>query len=54
MKSCAIIILIGKMFKEIGFLNKDVVNDAVKKVIPAKKAAMIELNLKAIEIGLNS
>ena len=54
MKSCAIIILIGKMFKEIGYLNKDVVNDAVKKVIPAKKAAMIELNLKAIEIGLNS
>ena len=54
MKSCAIIILIGKMFKEIDYLNQDVVNDAVKKVIPAKKAAMIDLNLKAIEIGLNS
>ena len=54
MKSCAIIILIGKMFKEIDFLNQDIVNDAVKKVIPAKKAAMVELNLKAIEIGLNS
>ena len=54
MKSCAIIILIGKMFKEIDYLNQDIVNDAVKKVIPAKKAAMIDLNLKAIEIGLNS
>ena len=42
------------MFKEIDFLNQDIVNDAVKKVIPAKKAAMIDLNLKAIEIGLNS
>lgn len=54
MHSCAIIILIGKMFKELGFCSKEVLDAGIRKCIPAKKAAMLDLNLKALEIGQNS
>jgi 2-oxoglutarate ferredoxin oxidoreductase subunit gamma len=51
MHSCAIIILVGKMFKELGFCSKEALDGAIQKVIPPKKAAMLELNQKALEIG---
>ena len=54
MHSCAIIILIGKMFKELGFCSKEALDAGIRKCIPAKKAAMLDLNLKALEIGQNS
>ena len=54
MHSCAIIILVGKMFKELGFCSKEALDGAIQKVIPAKKAAMLELNQKALEIGQNA
>ena len=54
MHSCAIIILVGKMFKERGFCSKEALDVAIQKVIPAQKAAMLELNQKALEIGQNS
>ena len=54
MHSCAIIILVGKMFRELGFCSKEALDGAIQKVIPAKKAAMLELNQKALEIGQNS
>ncbi len=54
LKGCAIIILIGKMFKELGFCSEDALQGALKKCIPPKKAAMMELNQKAIQIGMES
>lgn len=53
MKNCAIIILVGKMFKEVGFCSKEALDGAIKKVVPAKKAAMLELNQKALQIGMD-
>ena len=53
MKSCAIIMLVGKMFKEVGFCSKEALDGAIKKVVPAKKAAMLELNQKALQIGMD-
>lgn len=46
-------IMIGKLIKETGLVNIDDVEDGLKKVIPARKANMLDLNLKAIEKGYN-
>ncbi len=54
LKGCAIIILIGKLFKEIGFCSKEALDTGLQKVIPAKKAAMLELNQEALRIGMES
>ncbi|MCR5608699.1 MAG: 2-oxoacid:acceptor oxidoreductase family protein [Lachnospiraceae bacterium] len=54
LKGCAIIILLGKAFKELGFVTAESVDKAINKVIPPKKAAMIELNQKAIKIGMEA
>jgi 2-oxoglutarate ferredoxin oxidoreductase subunit gamma len=47
------IILVGKLFKEIGFCSKDALNKAIVKCIPARKADMLELNKKAIQLGMD-
>ena len=53
-KGCAIIILIGKMFKELGFCTKEALDKAIEKVVPPSKAAMLDLNKKAIQIGIDA
>lgn len=52
LKGCAIIILIGKMYKELGFCSEEALQGALLKCIPPKKAAMLDLNKKAIQIGM--
>lgn len=47
------IILLGKLWKELGFCSKDALEAGVKKCVPAKKAHLIDSNLKALEIGIN-
>lgn len=47
------IILVGKLFKEIGFCSKDALDKAIVKCIPARKADMLELNKKAIQLGMD-
>lgn len=54
LKGMANIILLGKLIKETNLASMDVIKKALTKVIPPKKADMIELNLKAIQIGMNS
>lgn len=54
LKGCAIIILIGKMYKELGFCSEEALQGALLKCIPPKKAAMLDLNKKAIRIGMES
>lgn len=47
------IILLGKLWKELGFCSKEALEAGVKKCVPAKKAHLVDSNLKALEIGIN-
>ena len=46
-------ILLGKAIKESGVVSVDGLEEAMKKVVPPKKADLIDINLKAIMIGYN-
>ncbi len=52
LKGLANIILVGKLLKETGFTSHESLVLAIKKSVPAKKAEMLESNLKAIELGM--
>ena len=51
LKGLANIILIGKLFKEVGFCAEETLDKALQKCIPARKADMLGFNRKAIELG---
>ena len=44
-------ILVGKILAALGEFNEEGVNAALAKVIPPKKADMLSVNLKALQIG---
>lgn len=46
------VILLGKMIKETGMADDMVIEKTVKKVVPPKKAHLIDANLKALKIGM--
>lgn len=52
LKGLANVILVGKMFKELGFCTSEALDAAILKCVPPKKAAMIETNRRALEIGM--
>ena len=52
MKGMANIILLGKLLKETNITSMETVKKAMEKVIPPKKAHLIEANIKAIELGM--
>ncbi len=52
LKGMANIILIGKLLKETGLTTMDVVKKGISKVVPPTKAQLIDLNLKAIQLGM--
>ncbi|MGN1339043.1 MAG: 2-oxoacid:acceptor oxidoreductase family protein [Oscillospiraceae bacterium] len=47
------IILVGKLLKETGISMIDTVRPALEKLIPAKKANLIEANMKALALGMS-
>lgn len=51
MPTLANMIIVGKLLKELGDFDENSVNAALKKVISAKRADMLEVNLKAMRIG---
>ena len=51
MPTLANMIILGKVIKESGVMPLENVERTLKKVISAKRADMLELNLKAIKIG---
>ncbi len=53
LKGLANMIMLGLMIKKTGIMPFENVERTLKKVIPAKKADMLELNIKAIELGYN-
>ncbi len=46
-------IMMGKMIKETGLVRFDDVIDTLKKVVSAKRANLLEANIKALEAGYN-
>ena len=52
MKGLANIILVGKLLKETNLTSMETVKKAMEKVIPPKKAHLIDANIKAIELGM--
>lgn len=53
LKGMANVILLGKMIKEAGIADEAVIDKTVKKVVPPKKAHLIEANLKALKLGMD-
>ena len=51
LKGLANIILLGKLFKEKGFVSAESLDAGLQKCIPPKKAEMLEFNRKALELG---
>lgn len=51
LKGFANMIIVGKTAKELGIFDLDFITMATSKSIPARKQALLEQNLKAIEIG---
>lgn len=46
-------IILGKMIKETGAVSFENLVDAMKKVVSAKRAELIDVNIKALEAGYN-
>jgi 2-oxoglutarate ferredoxin oxidoreductase subunit gamma len=46
-------IMIGKMIKESNAVSIDNLEDAMKKVVPAKKADLLGVNMQAVMLGYN-
>ena len=44
-------IMMGKMIKETGIVNFDDVMDTLKKVVSAKRANLLDVNIKALKAG---
>ena len=51
MPTLANMIIVGKVLKEIGDYNEENITAALKKVISAKRADMLEINLGAMRLG---
>jgi len=52
LKGLANMIILGKLLKENAFAPKDSILAGLKKSIPARKADLLDANIKAIELGL--
>ncbi len=46
-------IIMGKAIKETGVLTLDQLKNSLAQMVPAKKAELLEKNIKAIELGYN-
>ena len=52
LKGLANIVLVGKVLKETGLCSPETMEAAIRKAVPARKAAMVENNLRALELGM--
>lgn len=53
MTGLANIILIGKVLKETGFAKEESVETAIRKCVSARKAHLVDVNMQAIQLGLD-
>ena len=54
LKGLANIVLVGKMLKETQFCAPETIEAAIRKAVPARKAALIEKNLQALKLGMEA
>lgn len=54
LKGLANIVLVGKLLKETSFCSEDTIEAAIRKAVPPRKAALIEKNLQALKLGMQS
>ena len=54
LKGLANIVLVGKMLKETSFCKPETIEAAIRKAVPPRKAALIEKNLQALKLGMES
>lgn len=52
LQGMANVILLGKMIKETGLGDEETIEKTVKKVVPPKKAHLIDANIKALKLGM--
>ena len=53
-QSLANMIILGKLLAVMGDYNEDEIKTVLSKVIPPKKADMLEINMKAMQLGANN
>lgn len=53
MTGLANIILMGKVLKETGFAKVESVEAAIRKCVSARKAHLVDVNMQAIQLGMN-
>ena len=53
MSGLANMIMLGKVVRELSSCNLESIIAAIKKVVPARKAALLEKNIQAVELGYN-
>lgn len=54
LKGLSNMILVGKLFHELGVFSKETLDEAIVKCVPASKAEMLGFNRKAIKLGAES
>jgi 2-oxoglutarate ferredoxin oxidoreductase subunit gamma len=54
MKGLANIILLGKMLAATQFTTIEIIETALRGIVPPKKQQLVPLNLEAVKIGMNS
>ena len=54
LKGLANIVLVGKVLKETGFCSPETIDAAIRKAVPARKAALVEKNLLALKLGMEA
>ena len=52
LEGIANIIILGKVLKETGFTSYETIEKAIQKSVPARKAHLLEHNLRAIKLGM--
>lgn len=52
LKGAANIIMVGKLLKETSLADMETVKKAVQKIVPSERKHLIDLNLTAIQIGM--
>ena len=46
------IVCVGKLWSELAFCKRETLDAAIRKAVPARKAALVDKNLEALELGI--
>lgn len=44
---------VGKLWNELHFCERETLDAAIRKAVPARKADMVDKNLAALELGIS-